>query len=154
MHGHDVFRGEYQARALRACLHWEGGKLQTRSGRTVPEIARALGMSRTTLDRYLAGTTPLRSDQFGAFAEAFETDKASLIRGCFPSLREGAMPDPSPEPTLRELLEAAGIPEDEIRGLLSSLGNTPTTPAQRQAIARFVIETHQRRASERSEMRA
>jgi transcriptional regulator with XRE-family HTH domain len=93
------FDGSHQKRALRSLLVWQDRALRTRSGKTLKDLAEELAISPATLARYLNGTTPLGSDQFAAFARAFETTEAELIARCFPGTMLTSMPaDPEADP--------------------------------------------------------
>jgi transcriptional regulator with XRE-family HTH domain len=141
------FDGVHQRQALRGLLAWSDGALRTRSGKKLPAIAKELGISRATLDRYLSGKTPLSSDQFGPFASAFETDRDELLRACFPVLAAGAPPVSLElnEPSLSDLLTSVGMPDDEKRQLLSSMAGQETTAEERRAIATFVADVLDKR---------
>jgi transcriptional regulator with XRE-family HTH domain len=81
------FDGSNQEKALRGLLAWSDRALRTKSGKTLKVIAEELSISPATLARYMSGDTPLRSDQFAPFAEAFETNETDLIRACFPLVK-------------------------------------------------------------------
>jgi hypothetical protein len=140
-----VFDGSHQEKALRALLVREADGLKTRSGKTLTAVAEEVGLSYGHFWRYVAGELPLRSDQFGTFAEALETDKASLLRACFPSLAT------SREPTLRERLVAGDVPEDEVREVLSETLGKELSPAAQARIAQIVIEDVEQRPGDREQ---
>lgn len=125
------FDGSSQERALRGLLERGPGGLHTRSGRSLTDVAQQLGLSYPTLWRYISGQVPLRSDQFGPFAQAFETDEDVLIRACLPAVRTM---------TLRDLLRAAEIPDDEIREVIGEIGSRDLTPEAVNAIAQIVVD--------------
>lgn len=128
------FDGRRQAAALRGLLVRKGQRYFTRSGRTLTQIAGALGMGYGTLWKYVDGRTPLCSHHFGMFAAAFETTEDELLRACFPVLTGGAEAGGW---DARAELDRAGFTENEIQQVLADIAEMrPQT--QRQAV-RLVI---------------
>lgn len=140
-----AFDGTNQSRALRGLLSWSQRSLRTRSGKTLKDLAEELAMAPATLARYLNGTTPLSSEQFAAFAAAFETTEPALIAACFPSL---TAVEPDAPWSMRAALRGH-IPEDDIDGFVERYAGRPIE--DQQAAAARIIASFQERVRKVSE---
>jgi DNA-binding phage protein len=136
-----AFDGSRQEHALRALLVREPDGLKTRSGKTLTAVAEHVGLSYGQLWRYISGALPLRFDQVAVFAEAFETTEADLLRACFPSI--------APARTLRAVLEAAGLDEDDIQEAESEVAGKNPSRASYRHIAEMLEARAIRRQNER-----
>lgn len=111
------------------------------------QVAADINVSTDQLKRYLLGTTMLRPDLVVPIARAYGIDSNDLAREL------GIVAPAEPEQTLAQMLEAIGMPDDERRQLLSSIGNDPTTREERDAIVRFVAGVLRKRAANRGQQR-
>lgn len=117
-------------------------KLREAAGMTPTKAAGLIGVSYSQLLRYESGETILPTNYYQAIADTYGIRKSDL------SVALGLVDDPprGAEP-LAELLREIGMPEDECRELLSSIGNAPTTPTERAAIAEFVASVLRKRGA-------
>lgn len=125
-------------------------QLRTSLGLTTTVIAGRLGFETSqSYELYERAKSRLPLDQVSRWAEAFGVSEAEFLQAL------GIRVAP-PDGSLERMLTAIGMPDDEQRQLLSSLGNKPTTADERAAIVRAVTDVLRKRttASGRSRRRA
>lgn len=117
-------------------------RLREDAGLGPTKAAGLIGVSYSQLLRYEDGGTILPTSYYQAVAEAYGIRKSEL------SVKLGLVDEETVRDlTLKEILTAIDMPEDEQRQLLSSLGNKPTTAEERTVIIRFVAKILRKRAA-------
>ena len=129
----DEQRPRFDGRRQRAALV----RLQQKAGRNATTVASEVGLSYPQYNRYLWGRTPLRSDQFAAFARAYGVSVAELAE----ALGFGE-PPPDPEGWTQEqaraYLEAEGLPPEHVESRMDVLADLKPL-SRRGAAEAFVL---------------
>lgn len=114
-------------------------RLRTSLGLTTSVIAGRLGYETSqTYELYERATSRLPLDQVTKWAQAFGVSEGTFLRAL------GLLP---PDGPLEQMLTAIGMPDQERKQLISSIGNDPTTPEERDEITAFVARVLRRRTA-------
>jgi transcriptional regulator with XRE-family HTH domain len=118
-------------------------RLRTRAGRSRTQVAYDLGIEADTYRRYETGQTELRVNQVEPFAKALGTTPDVLLQAL--GFDVGA----APARTLRAVLEAAGLDEDDIQEAESEVDGKNPSRASYRHIAEMLEARAIRRQNER-----